>query len=179
MHQYLLHTPRLGLRRWQASDLEPFARMNQDEAVMRYFPKLLTPEESAAMVQRGTTFFNEHGYGRYAIDILSTGEFIGFVGFGPANFESSFTPCIEIGWRLKKEAWGCGYAPEAAKECLRRGFEEFGLERVVSFTAIPNVPSQRVMQKTGMTRTAEFDHPLIEEGNWLRRHVLYEITAGQ
>jgi RimJ/RimL family protein N-acetyltransferase len=152
--------------------------MNQDPAVMEYFPRLLTPAETAAMVKRIDVFFDRNGFGLYAIDLRSTGEFLGYVGFTRPSFEAWFTPCLEIGWRLKKEAWGCGYATEAAAECLRHGFDGLGLEKIYSWTAAVNSRSERVMLKIGMRKEGEFDHPLIGKGNALCRHVLYVAPPG-
>lgn len=173
---YLISTPRLGLRRWIPADLEPFANMNQDPAVMRFFPALSTREESTALVKRIDAFFDEHGYGLYALELKATGGFIGFTGLSQPSFESWFTPCTEIGWRLRQQAWNKGYATEAAKACLDHARNQLRLKEVYSFTAIPNSPSERVMQKIGMTRIGEFDHPKIEAGHPLRRHVLYKIA---
>jgi RimJ/RimL family protein N-acetyltransferase len=163
------------LRRWADNDLEQFALMNQDPEVMRHFPRLYTAEESAAMVARTEACFDRHGYGLFALELKATGEFIGYTGFAKPGFESWFTPCTEIGWRLKKEAWGQGYATEAAGACLDYGFQQLGMEKVFSWTALSNTPSERVMQRIGMTRLGEFDHPLIEAGHPLRRHVLYVL----
>jgi ribosomal-protein-alanine N-acetyltransferase len=149
--------------------------MNQDPMVMRYFPRLATPEESGAMVKLINAFFDEHGYGLFAIELKATGDFIGYTGFTQPGFESWFTPCTEIGWRLRKEFWGQGYATEAAKACLECGFGQFGLKEIYSFTAVLNTPSERVMQRIGMTKVGEFDYPKVEEGHPLRKHVLYKI----
>jgi RimJ/RimL family protein N-acetyltransferase len=182
---YLLRTARLGMRRWKDSDLDVFVEMNRDPEVRKYFPKLLTPTESAESISRMEAFFDENGFTFYAVDVVdavdsaASGMFIGFVGLYRPNFDAWFTPCVEIGWRLRREAWGLGYATEAAKECLRFGFDELGLERIYSFTALPNLRSARVMEKIGMRMVGEFDHPRIEEGNWLRRHVLYEVSGSR
>lgn len=175
---YVLSTDRLCLRRWTAADLPPFSKMNQDPAVMQFFPRLLSPTDSAAMVQRINAFFDQTGYGLYAVDIKATGEFIGYTGFANPSFQSFFTPCVEIGWRLKKDAWGQGYATEAARACLQYGFDSLRLEEVYSFTAVINQRSERVMQRIGMVKTGEFDHPNLETGHALRRHVLYRISSG-
>jgi [ribosomal protein S5]-alanine N-acetyltransferase len=171
----IISTERLGLRRWVDSDVEPFVRMNQDTEVMRYFPRPNTAVETIAFITRINTFFDEYGYGLFALELKATGEFIGYTGFAKPRFESWFTPCVEIGWRLKRDAWGQGYAMEAAKACLDYGFKELGLDRVYSFTALSNTPSERVMQKIGMERVGEFDHPMIEAGHPLQRHVLYVL----
>ena len=171
----ILTTPRLRLRRWLPADIPPFARMNQDPAVREFFPNLMTYDESAASVRVIERHFDEYGYGLYAVEVGLTGEFIGFVGFSHPGFDAWFTPCVEIGWRLRKEAWGQGYATEAARAALAYGFETLGLTKVLSFTAVLNTRSERVMQKIGMTRVGEFEHPRIEPGHVLRPHVLYEM----
>ena len=175
--QYLLRTPRLGLRRWKDSDLEPCARMNADPAVREFFPGgLMTREQTAEMIRRLEGHFDEHGYGFYALDELDTGEFIGFTGLShPTGFEAWFLPCVEIGWRLRHEAWGRGYATEAALACLRHGWGALDLGKIYAYTAGLNVRSQRVMQKIGMMLAGEFDHPNIESGHPLRRHVVYAV----
>jgi ribosomal-protein-alanine N-acetyltransferase len=88
-----------------------------------------------------------------------------------------FTPAIEVGWRLAPDAWGHGYATEAAREAVRFGFEDVGLEQIVSFTVPANVRSRAVMERLGMTHdpTDDFDHPRLPEGDPLRRHVLYRL----
>ncbi|HTR30888.1 MAG TPA: GNAT family N-acetyltransferase [Puia sp.] len=175
---YLLTTARLGMRRWRDSDLDIFAEMNADPEVREFFPGLLTREESAESIARMEACFDRHGYMFYATDELATGMLIGFVGLGRPNFEAFFTPCVEIGWRLRREAWGFGYATEGGTACLRHGFEQLGLERIYAFTAVGNVRSERVMQKIGMKKAGEFEHPKLAEGHWLRRHVVYDATRG-
>jgi len=174
---YILTTPRLGLRRWLPADIPPYARMNQDPAVREYFPSLMTYEESAVSVRLIERHFDEYGYGLYAVDVLLTGEFIGFNGFSHPGFDAWFTPCVEIGWRLRQEAWGQGYAVEAAQAVLAYGLGTLGLTRVLSWTAVLNTRSERVMQKIGMTRVGEFEHPGVAYGHVLRPHVLYEVAA--
>jgi len=172
-----LETERLRLRRWRAEDREPFARMNDDAAVMEFFPSRLTREESDALVDRIETHFAEHGFGLWAAELRAEGSFIGYIGLAAPRFEAHFTPCVEIGWRLARANWGKGLATEGARAVVRDAFEELGLEELVSFTAPANVHSRRVMEKLGMTHDAreDFDHPLLPEGHWLRRHVLYRV----
>jgi RimJ/RimL family protein N-acetyltransferase len=103
--------------------------------------------------------------------------FIGFVGLSRPSFSAHFTPCVEIGWRLSHEHWGHGYATEAARAAAWDGFERVGLREIVSFTAVANQRSRRVMQLLGMHRLEheDFDHPLLPQGHPLRRHVLYRL----
>jgi RimJ/RimL family protein N-acetyltransferase len=177
MTDYILKTGRLSLRRWIAGDEDGFIQMNQDREVMEFFPRTLTPAESLAMIDRIRAFFESNGYGLFAVELCATREFLGFTGFSRPSFESYFTPCTEIGWRLKKAAWGKGYATEAASACLRYGFDELHMDKIYSWTAVINTRSERVMQKIGMTRAGEFDHPGIEPGHALRPHVLYQLAA--
>ncbi len=153
----------------------PFAEMNKDADVMKYYPSLLNKEETAAMIERINAHFNSHGFGLFAIEKISTGEFIGYTGFMIPSFESFFTPCVEIGWRIKKEEWNKGYATEAAKSCLQYGFEKIKFEKIYSFTSLLNKASEKVMEKIGMVKEAEFNHPNIAPDNILCRHLLYKI----
>lgn len=170
-----LETTRLRFRDWEEADLIPFNNMNADKEVMRYFPKTLSAEESHLFYEAIISEIEECGYGLYAVDEKESNEFIGFIGFHKASFEADFTPCIEIGWRLKKEAWGKGYATEGAAACLHYGFTEKGFQDVYSFTAEINLPSQNVMNKIGMNFIKHFDHPRLQDESPLKKHVLYHI----
>lgn len=173
-----METERLIMRRWRDSDREPFAALNADPRVMEHFPAPMTRDESDALVDRIEQRFDEHGYGLWALEVRETGEFIGFAGLALQTFEAPFTPAVEVGWRLARSAWGHGYATEAGRRALVHGFEEAGLEEIVSITAVLNVRSQAVMRRLGMTRDPadDFDHSMIPEGHPLRPHVLYRIT---
>ena len=173
-----LETARLLMREWRDSDLEPFAEMNADPELMRYFPKLHTREESDEMVSRIRQHFNDHGYGLWAIELDGIAPFIGFVGLAIPTFEAHFTPCVEVGWRLARAHWGNGYATEAAKRAVAFGFSELGLREIVSLTVPANTPSRRVMERIGMQRDPndDFDHPRLPEGHALQRHVLYRLA---
>lgn len=174
-NRYQFESDRLGFRLWHDEDREPFARMNADPKVMRYFPKALSAEESNGFIERIKAHFTEHGYGLWAVEVKETQAFIGFIGFYTARFESDFTPCIEIGWRLDQRFWNKGYATEGALRCLEHGFNTLGMEAVCSFTSQINEPSIHVMQKIGLKEQRNFLHPNISEDNPLRPHVLYRI----
>jgi ribosomal-protein-alanine N-acetyltransferase len=164
-----IRTERLLLRRWRPEDRAPFAALNADPVVMEHFPAPLTREESDAFVDRIEAHFDRHGYGLWAVED-GTG-FVGFTGLMWASFEAPFTPALEVGWRLARSAWGKGYATEAAVASLRRGFE--AEDSIVSFTALVNERSWRVMERIGMRRELEFEHPRVPEGHPVRPHVLY------
>jgi RimJ/RimL family protein N-acetyltransferase len=173
-----LKTERLWLRRWRDHDREPFAALNADPRVMEYIPGLLDRAESDAFADRIDRAFDDQGFGLWAVEVRGEGEFVGFVGLARPAFDAPFTPCVEVGWRLARKAWGRGYATEGARAALAFGFERLGLPEIVSFTVPANRRSRRVMEKLGMARdpSEDFDHPRLAEGHRLRRHVLYRIA---
>lgn len=176
-----LRTPRLLLRRWRPSDREPLARLNADPEVMEHFPGVLDRAASDALADRLEAHRAEHGFGPWAIEVVGGAPFVGFVGLARVGFEAPFTPAVEILWRLTRAAWGHGYASEAAREACRVAFAELGLPELVSFTVPANLRSRAVMERLGMVRDAaeDFDHPRLDEGHPLRRHVLYRLSAGR
>lgn len=169
-----LTTERLLLRSWKPADRAPFAALNADPEVMEHFPARLTREESDAAIERYQQRLETYGYAFWALEIRTTGEFIGFTGIQNVPYDAPFTPAVEIGWRLTRSAWGHGYASEAARASLDHGFETAGLKEIVAMTSTTNRRSQAVMERLGMTRDPadDFDHPNVPEGP-LRRHVLY------
>lgn len=179
MNPCIISTERLCLRKWIESDSKPFIKMNSDPDVMEYFPQLLTEVETLAMIKRINLAFDKNGFGLWAVENKITQEFLGFTGFMIPQFESFFTPCVEIGWRFKKESWGQGFATEAAKACLEYGFTKLAFTKIVSFTSALNIKSEKVMQRIGMNYVADFNHPKIENENRLCRHVLYEIKRNR
>jgi RimJ/RimL family protein N-acetyltransferase len=172
-------TERLRLRGWQEADLAPFAALNADPEVMEFMAGSLDREASDALVARIETGWAENEFGLWAVERRSDGRFIGFVGLSRPSFEAHFTPAVEVGWRLARDAWGHGYATEAARVALDFGFERVGLEEIVSFTVPANTRSRRVMERLGMVRDPadDFDHPRLPDGHPLRRHVLYRLRA--
>lgn len=176
-----IRTERLLLRPWIAADCEPFASMNADPQVREYFPALLSREESDASVARIEAHFAEHGYGFWAVEVPGIAPFIGMVGLAVMDFESHFTPCVEIGWRLAASDWGRGYATEAALASLAFGFEELHLDEIVAYTAVGNIRSRRVMERIGMSSDPvdDFDHPSVPDGHAFRKHVLYRVAREQ
>lgn len=174
----MLETERLILRRWRDSDLEPFAALNSDPAVMEHFPSVLSRQKSDEAVRRFRRHFDEHGFGLFALEVRDRVPFAGFVGLSIPDHALPFSPCVEVGWRLALAAQGHGYATEAAREALRFGFERADLDEIVSFAVPANGPSRRVMEKLGMSRdpAEDFDHPNVPDGSPLQRHVLYRLS---
>lgn len=176
-----IETERLILRRWLEADRAPFAAINADPRVMEHFPAVLDAAASDAIIERIEAGFEREGFGLWAVERRDTGDFIGFVGLAKPSFTAHFTspehPVVEVGWRLAPDAWGHGFASEAARAALQFGFEQLGLTEIVSFTARQNERSQAVMRRIGMTRTGadDFAHPALAENHPLSQHVLYRL----
>ena len=172
----MIETRRLILRPWRESDLPIFAEQNADPAVMRFLASVLTREESDAYVARAQEHLAQTGYCKWAVEAPGVAPFIGAVGLSRVKFEASFTPAVEVAWRLHRRFWGCGYATEAAQAAINDGFSRVGLTEIVALTTLGNTASMKVMERLGMTRSMEFDHPALPEGSPLRRHVLYRLS---
>ena len=173
----ILETNRLILRTWNEKDIEAMTVINQDPKVCEFLPAVGNRESTEAGVRKAMQHYEEHGYCLYAVELKSTHEFIGWVGLAIPSFEAHFTPAVEIGWRLSSNHWNQGYATEAAKAVLAYAFNTLGMDEIVSFTAVNNQPSRRVMEKIGLLHHPEgdFDHPKLEKLHPLCRHVLYRL----
>jgi ribosomal-protein-alanine N-acetyltransferase len=176
----VLRSERLLLRPWREADLAPFAALNADERVMEYMAATLTRAESDALATTLKNHIEEHGFGLWAVEVQGLSPFVGFVGLNVPTFEAPFTPCVEVGWRLAREAWGRGYATEAARAAIADGFQRLGLKEILAWTVPSNIRSRRVMERLGMLRSPDddFDHPRMSEHHPLRRHVVYRIRGG-
>lgn len=172
-----LTTARLRLRDWRDDDLPAFRALNADPEVRRYFPTVMTAAESDALAAQVRADLETNGHGLWAVEVTGGAPFIGFVGLARPSFEP-FTASMEVGWRLARDAWGHGYATEAARAAVAFAFTNLGLRELVSFTVPANTASRRVMEKLGFTHDAagDFLHPRLPEGHPLRPHVLYRLA---
>ncbi|MEZ5812129.1 MAG: GNAT family N-acetyltransferase [Rhizobiaceae bacterium] len=173
-----IETGRLVLRHWRADDIEPFHRLNSDDRVMRFFPFRRDRKQSAEMLERIRRMVADDGFGWAAICRRDDDTTIGFSGLSRIGFETAFTPAVEIGWRLLPEHWRKGYASEAARALLAHGFNDLGLDEIVSFAVQDNHASTGVMRAIGMTAEPEldFDMPgIADDMAHLRRHVFYRM----
>ncbi|MGY4974353.1 GNAT family N-acetyltransferase [Streptomyces nigrescens] len=174
-----LETPRLILRRWREEDIAPMAAVNADPEVMRWIRdgSVRDEQQTRGGVQAWESEWESQGFGLFAVEIRSTGELAGFTGLSVPDFLPEVLPAVEIGWRLGRPHWGQGLATEAAAAAaaaVRFGFEERGLERIVSITQVGNDASERIMTKLGM-------HPVRETVNptYGRRVRVYELSSDQ
>jgi len=176
-----LRTDRLLLREWRRGDLEPFAQLNADPAVAELLAGPLPREESDALAGRIVAGWRERGYGLWAVERIEEGMFLGFTGLSLPRWAPE--PSVEIGWRLARHAWGHGYATEAARTAVRFAFEDLALDALVSYTAVTNARSRRVMERLGMHRDGpepfDFLHPRLPEGHPLREHVTYRLSRAE
>jgi len=174
-----LVTDRLRMRHWTEADREPFAAMNADELVMEHFESPLDRAASDAWFDQISSSLDARGWGLWAVERSDDGEFLGFVGLAVPTIEAPFTPCVEIGWRLVRGAWGYGYATEAARAVAAHVFCVLGLSELVSFTTVANTRSRAVMERLGMRRDPadDFEYPRLPPGHPQRPHVLYRLAA--
>ncbi len=176
-----IETDRLILRPFVPEDTEPFARMNADPEVTRYFPAPLTAEQTDEMLARFAEKRARVGYAFSAVELKETGALIGMAGLSLFEADTAIAPIPEIGWRLTPRAWGKGYASEAALAWLAQAFGPLNLPKVIAYTAPANTPSAKVMERIGMTRRVDldFDHPKIAQGHPLRRCIVYAISRDE
>ena len=171
-----VQTRRLLLRRWRSGDRDPYAALNADPEVMRFFPATLDRAASDASADQIEERFEAQGFGLWALELLATGEFIGFTGLNPMPEGVPGSGRLEVGWRLAGHAWGHGYATEAARAALGLAFTELDLTEVWSITAVLNTPSRAVMERLGMSVDSYFEHPRVAADSPLRDHVAYRLV---
>jgi RimJ/RimL family protein N-acetyltransferase len=144
-----IETPRLRLRSWLDSDFEPLVEMNADPRVMEFFPSIASRQETEDVWRRIHEHFATHGFGPWAMEV--GGTFAGWLGLMRPRFETYFTPCVEIGYRLRTEFWGRGLATEGGRAVLRYGFEHLKLDEIVAS------PSQRIRDRAALwTKSVSF-----------------------
>ena len=173
-----LAATRLLLRGLRDGDAPAFAAMNADPEVMRWMSRSLDRAASDLFLGRIAERWAADGFGLWAIERRADAAFLGFAGLSEPAFEATFVPALEVGWRLARDAWGHGYATEAGAAALRFGFDVLGRDEIVSFTAVSNERSRRVMERLGMIRDPadDFDYPLVPPGHPVRRQVLYRLS---
>lgn len=169
---------RLTLRTWQESDRAPFAAMSADQTVMQYLRPLPTRASSDAWIDFQIGHQASHGFCMWAVELRSSGAFIGAAGLLVIGFAAHFTPAVEVGWRLARAFWGQGLATEAGSRALAFGFGDLALPEIVAHAGVDNTRSHHVMSRLGMSRdtAGDFDHPRLGATDPLRRQALYRVT---
>lgn len=161
MEEPSIRTSRLLLRRWRCEDVEPFAAMCGDPEVMRYIGSgtTRTREQSAGSIRAFERQWNRKGYGLFAVERIDGNRLIGFTGLSEPDFLSEIMPAVELGWRFERQAWGRGYATEAARAALDFGLRRRGLASIVSICQAANAASGRIAHKLGMHLEQETRDP--------------------
>ena len=147
------------LREFKSADAEGFYQLNNDPLVIQHTGDraFADPNEAAAFIA-GYDHYERHGFGRWAVVLEETGEFIGFCGL---KYHSD-TKEVDLGFRIGRAWWNKGLATEAARACLGYGFTELQLDRIIGRVRQENIASVRVLEKIGMHRLNAFDfegHP--------------------
>jgi len=172
--KYLFTSDRLGFRNWNLSDIDKMHEINSDEKVMEFFPTIPTKEQTTEFVERMIEQFKNKGFCYFAVDKLEDNEFIGFIGLSEQTFKADFTPCIDIGWRIKNSEWNKGFATEGGKKCLAYAINELNIENIYAIAPKVNIKSQHIMIKMGMKKQYEFEHSLLTNFEKLKTCVLYK-----
>jgi RimJ/RimL family protein N-acetyltransferase len=163
-----LETQWLRLRGWRDDDLDALAAIKADPEAMLYIDegRPLTRAECVALLAQYGSEWEEHGFGRWAVEERSSGLLIGDCGLLPYGPEGG-----ELAYMIARSHWGKGYGTEAARAALDYGFTKLDLKRIVAVTQTGNHASQRVLEKVGMRH----DHDVLAARG--TRNRLYALTA--
>jgi ribosomal-protein-alanine N-acetyltransferase len=145
----ILETERLLLREFVPEDVDALAAVLSDPETMRYYPAVLDRAGVVAWIERNRRRYADDGHGLWALVLKSCGEVIGDCGLTRQTVDG--VDEIEIGYHVRHDLWGRGYAPEAARACRDYGFSRLGAERLISLIRPENIPSRRVAEKSGLT----------------------------
>jgi len=152
----VIHSDRLRLRNWLDTDKDAFAALNADPEVTQDLGGPLDRTQSDAKFDRYVAAFDQYGFCRWALED-SDGQFLGYTGIMPSPPDHPLGPHVEIGWRLMRSAWGCGYATEAAKAALHDAFARVGLREIFAYTDAGNLRSRAVMDRLRLQRDPSRD----------------------
>lgn len=175
--RYLFQSQRLGFRNWLPEDLDPMTAINNNPAVMEFFPSVASKADTAAFTERMQRQFTEKGYCYFAVELLTTSAFIGFIGMSDQTYDAYFTPCVDIGWRLDQNYWNQGFATEGARRCLQFAFDTFKLKQIYAVAPSINLKSIGVMKKIGMQQLQTFQHPKLADCPRLSNCVVYYLRS--
>jgi RimJ/RimL family protein N-acetyltransferase len=171
-------TERLRLRTWDPEDLDEFIRHTNTEPVMRWLGGVRSREWHEAAFGRIERYRREFGHTFWIVERRSDKALLGFCGLKRVNSEGApFPGDFEVGWRLREDAWGRGYAKEAAIASLDLAFGKFGAAHVVALTVGRNLASQGLMKRLGMERREDLDFQSADVPPELNPVITYRIEA--
>ena len=177
MADFRYETDRLILRDWREADWEPFWQATNTPAVMQWLGGVCDDAKRSAAQQRLLSYQEDHGHTFWAVERKEDGVILGFCGLKRCNQEGGPIGEMEVGWRLREDAWGRGYAKEAAASSLDLAFDRFGAEQVVALTVEPNAASWGLMKRLGMQRRKDLDFANSDFGD--DTIVVYSITRDE
>lgn len=156
----MIETERLVLRSWTEADIEPFLTHTNTPAVMQWLGGVNPPEKVRDIIRSHLmSWQEERGFTFWVIERKNDGELLGFCGLKLADDQNApFKGEIEVGWRLREDAWGKGYAKEAAIASLDFAFDRLAAKRVLAITFRGNEASWGLMQRLGMKHCPELDY---------------------
>jgi len=171
-----LETKHLYLRQWKEEDFSPYAKLTSNSEVMKFFPKLLTLEQSNAAALKFQKLISTRGWGFWAVEEKSTGQFMGYAGLHAPSTPFPFSPCVEIAWRMEEHCWENGYVLESGKAIVKFAVEEASLEEIVYFSSIHNKRAESIVSALAFKKEkSTFSHPMVKEGDFLSEHYLYRF----
>ena len=180
MAEAIAETARLKLREWGEGDADRFYAVMNREPVMRWLGGVQTPEQWREAYERIAAFARDFGHTFWIVEHRTGGEMLGFCGLKRVNAPgASCSGEHEIGWRLREEAWGQGFAKEAAIASLNLAFGRFAAPHVVALTVPGNRGSWGLMERLGMTRRPDLDYVDPRFGPELNPTIVYRIDAAQ
>jgi RimJ/RimL family protein N-acetyltransferase len=181
--QVFLRTDRLMLRRFTEADEDNLFELNSDPEVMRFLTGgKPTPRDvvRTAIIPVFLGYYEQfEGFGFWAAVEIATGQFLGWFHFRPPlkDEDRDEDGVAELGYRLRRSAWGKGYATEGSRALIDKGFTEFGVRRVVAETMAANGGSRRVLEKSGLIQVGTFASTGPDDaGSAGQGHVVYELT---
>ena len=178
MVEVAAETERLRLRTWSEADKAEFVRLTNRPAVMRWLGGVQSEQSMAAAFERIDGYQRDFGHTFWLVERKSDAALLGFCGLKRVNSPgASCTGDFEIGWRLREDAWGQGFAKEAAIASLDLAFARFGAPHVVALTVAGNADSQGLMKRLGMRRRRDLDFEDSRFGPELNPSIVYRIGA--
>lgn len=175
----MIETERLVLRLWREADRASYLATCNTPAVTEFLGGPATVEQIDQGLARIRQSQAEHGFCFWALERKADHALLGYCGLKRVHdISPAIEGDVEIGWRLREDAWEQGYAREAATACLDWAWTHLDVPQVVAMTVPANAPSWGLMERLGMTRVAEgdFDHPALAEDHPLRHHIVYRIA---
>ena len=163
MADFRHETERLILRDWRDEDWEPFWAGTNTPAVMRWLGGVCDAAKRQAAQDRLLSYERDHGHTFWCVERKDDGAILGFCGLKRCNQQGGPIGAMEVGWRLREDAWGTGYAKEAAIASLDLAFDRYGADEVVALTVRSNRPSWGLMERLGMRRREDLD---FEDAGW-------------